>query len=98
MRSWIKEYGLAHQLTQELINVASWIARLIALTHAISYNQAILQEDTHLVPLITSPETAERVISLSNGEHPEIQETWFNLQAKFVTKEIPELSTIDAFQ
>ena len=98
MRSWIKEYGLAHQLTKELINVASWIARLIALTHAISYNQAILQEDTHLVPLITPPETAERVISLSNGEHPEIKETWFNLQAKFVTKEIPELSAIDAFK
>jgi hypothetical protein len=98
MRSWIKEYGLAHTLTQELINVAPWIARLIGLTGVISYNQAILEEDTHRVPVITPPETAERVRSLSNGEHPEIKESWSNLQNQFVTKEIPVLSTIDAFE
>ncbi|KKD35975.1 hypothetical protein WN50_22325 [Limnoraphis robusta CS-951] len=98
MRSWIREYGLDHTLTQEIINVTPWIARLIALTHIISYNQAILQEDTHLIPVITPPEIIDRIISLSNGEYPEIQETWSNLQSKFVTKTIPELSIIDAFQ
>lgn len=97
MRSWIKEYGLAHTLSQELINVAPWIARLIGLTYVISYNEAILQ-DTAPVPLITPPEITERVISLSNGEHPEIQETWSNLQAQFVAKKIPEVSIIDAFE
>lgn len=98
MRSWIKEYGLAHMLTQELINVAPWIARLIGLTRVISYNQAILEEDTHLIPLITPPETAERVISLSNGEHPEIKEIWSNLQSQFVAKIFSKVSIIDAFE
>ncbi|CAD5990123.1 hypothetical protein PCC9214_05722 [Planktothrix tepida] len=98
MRSWIREYGLDHTLTQEIINVTFWIARLIALTHIISYNQAILEQDTHLVPLITPPEIIDRIIRLSNGEHPEIQEAWSNLQSQFVTKTTPELSIIDAFK
>ncbi|MFB2935523.1 hypothetical protein ACE1B6_09600 [Aerosakkonemataceae cyanobacterium BLCC-F154] len=94
MRSWIREYGLDHTLTQELINVTPWIARLIALTHIILSNQAILQEDTHSVPIIRLHEIADPI---SNGEHPEVQKSWSNLESQFVTKKIPELSIIDAF-
>jgi energy-coupling factor transporter ATP-binding protein EcfA2 len=33
MSSWIREYGLVHSLTQELINIVPRIDRLISLTH-----------------------------------------------------------------
>ncbi len=43
MRSWIREYGLADLLTQELINVTPQIARLIALTDILSHADGIHQ-------------------------------------------------------
>ncbi|MEG4911636.1 hypothetical protein [Microcoleus sp. B7-D4] len=45
MSSWIKEYGLVHPLTQELINIAPRIARLLFLTYAVPYAEEISKRE-----------------------------------------------------
>jgi len=103
MRSWIKEYGLAHPITQELISIVPRIARLIYLTYAISNTNAIQQaaiiHDGHqLIPLIPPTEVIDRVVSLSNEEDPQIKEAWSTLQGEFVESSSPQVAIIDAFE
>ena len=45
MSSWIREYGLVHPLTQELINIAPRIARLLFLTYAVPYAEEISKRE-----------------------------------------------------
>ena len=97
MRSWIREYGLAHPLTQELINIAPRIARLISLTYAVSYTKVIQKltnpDGSYLVP---RPEVIDKEIS--KRQEPQIEEAWSTLQGEFVEIKLPEISIIDAFE
>ena len=94
MRSWIKEYGFANPLTQELINLTPLIARLLALSHAFSYTK-LIQKDmapdgSYPVP---HPEFIDQAII--NQDYCEIEEVWSMLQNNFVEKKISEKSIID---
>ncbi|WP_373530027.1 AAA family ATPase [Nostoc sp.] len=100
MRLWIREYGLTHSLTRELINLAPRISRLITLTYALSYTNAIQQatifQDGHqIIPLIPPPEVMDQVVSLSNGKDPQIEEAWSILQNDFVESKLTDKSIID---
>jgi len=95
MSSWIREYGLVHPLTQELINIVPRIARLISLTHAVSYAKVIQNfanpDGSYLAP---RPEFIDEEIS--KREDPQIEEAWSRLQNEFEEKKISEISIIDA--
>jgi hypothetical protein len=97
MRSWIREYGLAHPLTQEFINIAPRIARIISLTSGVSYTKIIQKsanpDGSYLVP---RPEDISEEIS--KREDPQIEEAWSNLQCDFVERKSLEISLIDAFE
>ncbi|MEG3918585.1 hypothetical protein QUA07_05470 [Microcoleus sp. T3_A4] len=97
MSSWIREYGLVHPLTQELINIVPRIARLISVTHAISYAKVIQNfanpDGSYLVP---RPEFIDEEIS--KGEDPQIEEAWSSFQNEFEEKNNPVISIIDASQ
>jgi archaellum biogenesis ATPase FlaH len=96
MRSWIREYGLTHPLTKELINVAPRIARLISLTYAVSYTKVIqsnTNEDGHY--FLPEPEVIRDEISKRQDD--KIEEIWSSLQCNFVEQKLPNTSIIDAF-
>ncbi|MEA5527375.1 ATP-binding protein [Nodularia spumigena] len=93
MRSWIKEYGLAHPLTQELINLAPRISRLITLTYTLShYNliqQNMNQDGTYIVP---HPEEIAQAIN--HQKNPLLEDAWSILQKDFVENKLTEESLI----
>jgi hypothetical protein len=95
MSSWIREYGLVHSLTQELINIVPRIDRLISLTHAVSYAKVIQNfanpDGSYLAP---RPEFIYEEIS--KREDPQIEEAWSSLQNEFEEKKNLEISIIDA--
>ncbi|MGB3191222.1 MAG: hypothetical protein WBB43_17595, partial [Limnoraphis sp.] len=97
MRSWIREYGLEHKLTQELINIAPRIARLISLTSVVSYTKVIQSsanpDGSYLVP---RPEFIDEEIS--QRKDPEIEEAWSSLQNEFEEKTFSAISLTDAFK
>ena len=94
MREWIREYGLIHPLTQELINVAPLIARLIALTEGIFYGKHIQQymipDGSYIIPLVDQYP--------ANQEDPLIEEAWSCFQKNFIEKKLINTSIIEAFQ
>lgn len=95
MSSWIREYGLVHSLTQELINIVPRIDRLISLTLAVSYAKVIQNfanpDGSYLAP---RPEFIDEEIS--KREDPQIEEAWSSLQNEFEEKKKSEISIIDA--
>jgi ATPase family associated with various cellular activities (AAA) len=95
MKSWLKEYGLEHPLTPQLINLAPLIARLISLTHSIAYAKLIqtnsLDDGSYIVP---RPEEID--YEVCQRENPEIEAAWLNLQSDFVEGKIPASSIVDA--
>lgn len=97
MSSWIREYGLVHPLTQEFINIAPRIDRLISLTHAVSYAKVIQNfanpDGSYLVP---RPEFIDEEIS--KREDPQIEEAWSSFQNEFEEKNNSVISIIDASQ
>lgn len=97
MRSWIREYGLDHTLTQDLINIAPRIARLICLTYIVSASKLIQKnvnlDGSYLVP---QPEILNEEIS--KREDPQLENAWSSLQNEFEENKIPVIPVIDALQ
>ena len=103
MRLWIREYSFSNSLTQELIELIPRIARLISLTYALSYTNAIeqaaiVQNGHQIIPLVLSPEVFERAVSSSDKENTQIKEVWAILQCEFVESRYSPISMIDAFE
>ncbi|MEQ9672510.1 hypothetical protein [Coleofasciculus sp. G2-EDA-02] len=96
MRSWIREYGLTHPLTKELINVAPRIARLISLTYAVSYTK-VIQSNTNEDGHYLLPEAEVIRDEINKRQDDKIEETWYSLQCNFVEQKLPNISIIDAF-
>lgn len=97
MRSWLKEYGLEYPLTQQLINVAPLIARLISLTPAfadIKHIQKFARTDGSCrVPLLEQID-----YEVSKPEDSQIEEAWLNLQNEFADRKLELASIVDAFE
>jgi len=96
MQSWIKEYGLNYPLTQQIINTAPIIARLISLAHAFTHAKYV-QENTKLdesckVSLIPRPE------ELDYRKYPQIEEVLLSLQKDFIDGNLQQMSIIDALE
>ena len=96
MQSWIKEYGLNHPLTQQIIDIAPIIARFISLAYAFTYAKYI-QENTKLdgsciVHRIPSPE------ELDYRKYPQIEEGLLSLQKDFIDGKLQQISIIDALE
>ncbi len=96
MQSWMKEYGLNYPLTQQIINTAPIIARLISLAHTFTYAKYI-QENTKLdgyciVHLIPSPE------ELDYRKYPQIEEVLLSLQKDFIEGKLQQMSIIDTLE
>lgn len=96
MRSWIREYGLTNPLTQELINLAPRIARLISLTYTLVNYDEIQQnmnpDGTYIVP---HPDDIDQAIN--NQENTRIEEAWSILKNNFVERKLTAQSIIDVF-
>ena len=94
MRSWIREYGLADSLTQELINVTPQIARFISLTYTISEYDVIQQnmspDGSYILPY---PEDVGQAIN--DQENTQLEEAWLILENDFVEGAIDKKSIID---
>jgi hypothetical protein len=97
MRSWIREYGLDHTLTKDLINIAPIIARLISLTYRVFYIKSIQKntnsDGSYFVP---RPEYIDEEIS--RREDPHIEGAWSSLQNEFENHKAPFISIIDALK
>jgi hypothetical protein len=97
MRSWIKEYGLENPLTQQLINVAPWIARLISLTDAfICIKQMQINarsEESHIFP-----RPKEIDCTINKQEEPQIKEVWLSFQNDFVDGKLRKVAIFDVLE
>jgi hypothetical protein len=93
MRSWIKEYGLENSLTQQLINVAPWIARLTSLTDAFAYINYI-QKNASTDGSYIFPRHEETDYEIT----PQIKEVWLSLQNDFVERKLRLAAIVDAFE
>ena len=96
MRSWIKEYGIEYPLTQQLINVAPLIARLISLTRAFAYTKHI-QKVTRPDGSYIFPRPEEVDYEISKRGDSQIEEAWLNLQHNFVERTLPVAAIADVF-
>ena len=97
MRSWIKEYGIEYPLTQQLINVAPLIARLISLTRAFAYakhiQRVVRPDGSYIVPC---PEEID--YEVSKREEPQIEEAWLSLQTDFLESKLQQTAIANAFE
>jgi len=97
MRSWVKEYGLEHSLTQQLVNVVSFISRLISLTDEVAYIKQIQEvarpDGSYMVP---RPEEID--YKISQREDPEIEEAWLRLQNDFAESKLQQVAIVDTFK
>lgn len=94
MRSWIKQYGILHPLTQEFIKIAPLIARFMILTdgflYAKSVQQNMMPDGTYILPQVEEEITAQ--------EEPLIEEFWSIFEQDFIEKNLPkEISLVEAF-
>jgi hypothetical protein len=97
MRSWLKEYGLENPLTQQLINVAPRIARLISLTCAFAYIKHI-QKNANPDGSYILPRPEEIDYEISKREDSQIEEAWLSLQNDFVEETLQQEAIVDAFE
>lgn len=97
MRSWIEEYGFEHPLTQQLIDVAPRIARLLALTYKFAYikhvQKVIRPDGSYIVP-----RSEEIDYEIRKRDDPIIEEAWLSLQNNFVENKLQVAAIIDAFE
>lgn len=97
IRSWVKEHGLEHSLTQQLVNITPFIARLISLTRAVAYIRHIEKvarpDGSYIVPC-----SEEIDYGISKREDPQIEETWLSLQNEFLERKLQQVAIVDAFE
>lgn len=93
MRSWIKEYGLSHPLTQELINLAPRISRLLSLSYTlVNYDE--IQENMNPDGTYIFPHPDNLNQRINYQENHKINEAWSILQNEFVERKLTEESII----
>ncbi len=93
MRSWIKEYGLTNPLTQELINLAPRISRLIALSYTlVNYDE--IRKNLNPDGTYIFPHREDIAQAINNQENPQIHAAWSILQKDFVDSKLIEESII----
>lgn len=97
VQSWLKTFGLENPLTQQLINVASQIARLIALTHTLAYANYI-RKATGSDGTYIAPGAKDIAAEICNAEDPQIEEAWLSLQSDFGDGKLEPMSLVEAFQ
>jgi hypothetical protein len=97
MRSWIKEYGIENPLTQQLINVAPWIARLASLTGTFVYIKQMQKisrsEESHIFP-----RPNEMGYEINKQEELQIKEVWLSFQNDFADGKLQKVSIIDVLK
>lgn len=96
IRSWVKEYGLEHPLTQQLVNVTPFIARLLSLTHAVIYIKNI-QESSRSDGSYIVPRPEEINYEISRREDLKLEEAWLTLQNDFVESKLQQIAVVDTF-
>ncbi|NJO74581.1 MAG: hypothetical protein HC833_12945 [Leptolyngbyaceae cyanobacterium RM1_406_9] len=94
IRSWVKEYGLEHPLTQQLVNVTPFIARILSLTHAVIYIKNI-QESARSDGSYIVPRPEEIDYEVSKREDLKIEEAWLSLQNDFMESKLQQIAVVD---
>ncbi|NJL54404.1 hypothetical protein HC928_03850 [bacterium] len=94
IRSWIKEYGLEHPLTQQLVNVTPFIARILSLTHAVIYIKNI-QESARSDGSYIVPRPEEIDYEVSKREDLKIEEAWLSLQNDSMESKLQQIAVVD---
>ncbi|WP_155523800.1 ATP-binding protein [Nodosilinea nodulosa] len=95
LRSWLEDYGFEHSLTQKIISLAPYIARLITLTHALAYARCIQKvarsDGSYIVP---RPEEID--YEVGKREDLQVQEAWVSLQRDFTENKLQPITIFNA--
>lgn len=95
LRSWLEEYGFEHLLTQKIINLVPYIARLITLTHTLAYARCI-QKVVRSNGSYTVPRPEEIDYEVGKRENPQVQEAWVSLQRDFIEDKLQPITISNA--
>ena len=94
MRSWIAEYGIESPLTQQLINIAPQIARLLSLTHKLAYAK-LIQKATGTDGCYLVPRPEEVDYEVCKREDSLIEAAWLSLQNDFAENKLQQLTIVE---
>jgi energy-coupling factor transporter ATP-binding protein EcfA2 len=86
IRSWIREYGFEYSLTQQLINVAPIIARLIILTCRI--NNLKTTKFSEVCPPHHLYYFEDINVEISKIEDSQVEKAWLILESNFVNNQL----------
>ena len=95
IRRWIEEHGFEHSVTQRLISVIPFVARLISLTRGLAYAKCVLKatrpNGTHI-----APRPGEIDYEVSKWEDAPVKAAWDKLQNDFIENKFQSVAIASA--